>query len=215
MTEDQPGQSESVESIESVVTMVLIVGLGNPGPKYAGSRHNFGFMVINELARRWDIAVDNKKFDSRFGTGLFGERKVALQKPSTFMNASGQAVVGATNFYKIPPEDVIVIMDDLALPLGCNRIRARGSAGGHKGLSDIMNRLGTSEIARLRLGIGSPPRFIDPVDFVLARFLPEEQALLSESIAEAADAVEMTLRDGINRAMDRYNRKADNNDETE
>lgn len=187
----------------------MIVGLGNPGPKYAGTRHNLGFMVVNELARRWDMAFDKKKFHSRFAAGAFQGRKVAMLKPSTFMNRSGQAVVDATNFYKLSPADVVIVLDDMALPVGRIRLRQQGSPGGHNGLTDVIDRLGTDRIPRLRLGIGSPPPGIDGVDFVLTRFAADEQPVVQAAIARAADAIELALTKNFHRAMDEYNRTND------
>lgn len=186
--------------------MTLIVGLGNPGPEYAGTRHNFGFMVVNELARRWAIATDTSKFHGRFGSGAFAGRKVALLKPATFMNRSGQAVIDAVNFYKLEPGQILVVLDDLDLPVGRLRLRVRGSGGGHKGLTDVLSRLGTDQVPRLRCGIGSPPPMIDPAEYVLAKFFAEERDLVEKAIRDAADAIEVAIRDGFPRAMDRFNR---------
>jgi len=185
--------------------MRLIVGLGNPGRKYAKTRHNLGFMVIDELARRWNIAVDTRRFHGWFAAGRVDQSRIGLLKPDTFMNRSGQAVVAAANFYKVSAADVLVVLDDLALPVGQIRIRTKGSGGGHKGLIDILNMLGTNEVPRLRIGIGLPPEMVDPVEFVLTEFLPEEIPQIKEAIARAADAVERIQAEGYERAMDLYN----------
>ena len=192
--------------------MMLIAGLGNPGEQYAGTRHNLGFMVVNELSRRWQIEFDKKRFDGRFGMGLMCDKKVALIKPSTFMNRSGQSVLAAVNFYRLEPQDVLVVMDDLSLPAGRVRLRLKGSAGGQKGLGDILNHLGSTEVRRLRIGIGSAPAVMDATDYVLGRFSAEEKPVFDRAIVTAADAIEMVVRDGMLKAMDRYNR-VENGDE--
>lgn len=189
--------------------MLLIVGLGNPGRRYARTRHNLGFMVVDELSRRYGIEVDKKRYHGWFGLGNLGPRRVAMLKPGTFMNRSGEAVEAVTKFYDLSASGVLVVLDDLALPLARVRIRMKGSAGGHKGLADIFNRLGTDEVPRLRIGIGSPPEFVDPVDFVLGKFLSEELDQAKEAIELAADAVEVIVGQGYSRAMDSYNRSPD------
>ena len=187
----------------------LIVGLGNPGPKYAGTRHNLGFRVVNELSRRWDIPVDKRKFKGRFALGRVSDLPVALLKPSTYMNESGLAVEAAVNFYRLSPSDILVVLDDMALPVGQLRLRLRGSGGTHKGLIDILNRMGTQALPRLRVGIGAPPPLVDGVEFVLSRFLPEEEDPVREAISQAADAIDLAIRQGYDRAMERYNRPND------
>jgi len=188
--------------------MLLIIGLGNPGRKYAKTRHNLGFMVVDEVARRHAIAADKEKFQGLFGQGFLAGRRVGLLKPQTYMNRSGQSVVAASGFYQVSSSNVLIVLDDLDLPLGRIRIRAGGSAGGHNGLIDILNRLGTDEVPRLRVGIGSPPEGIDPVEYVLATFLREELAQVEQAINLAADAIEVLAAEGHLRAMDRYNRLA-------
>lgn len=186
--------------------MTLIVGLGNPGEKYAGTRHNAGFLVANELARRWAIDIDKKRFQGRFGEGRFDGRKVAILKPQTFMNLSGQSVIEAMNFYHLSAAELFVTVDDLALPVGRVRLRANGSAGGQKGLADIIQRIGTDRFARVRVGIGATPAMMDTADYVLSRFLDSEKSLIETAIKRAADAVETAMRLGVDRAMEQFNR---------
>ncbi len=185
--------------------MKLVVGLGNPGKEYERTRHNVGFRVIDEVARRWRIEVSRRKFSSRVGGGTVGRGRVLLLKPTTYMNRSGQSVIEAVAFYKVPLEDLLVVTDDLALPLGRLRIRPRGSAGGHKGLGDIIGRLGTDGFARLRVGIewaGGPKM----VDHVLSPFGAQEQEPISQAVRRAADAVTCWVDDGVDTAMNTFNR---------
>ena len=183
--------------------MKLIVGLGNPGPKYAGTRHNFGFDVVDVLAIRWDISMGTEKFHGWLGTGTIAEKPVALFKPTTYMNRSGQAVQAAGRFYKLEFPDLLVISDDLALPTGRLRMRANGSAGGHNGLQDIVDRVGGDAWSRLRLGIGAAVG--DPANFVLARFCENERTLVQNVRERAADAVECWVVEGVDVAMTRFN----------
>ncbi|HNY77545.1 MAG: aminoacyl-tRNA hydrolase [Sedimentisphaerales bacterium] len=182
----------------------LVVGLGNPGPEYAETRHNLGFKVIEALDEALGIAVEQQKFGARIGEGWYRERKVMLMKPWQFMNRSGQAVATAVGFYKLGFEDLMVITDDKALAPGRIRIRAKGSAGGHNGLSDIIARLGSDEFARCRVGIGDCPGALS-VDYVLGRPREEERPLINEAIVRARDAVLCWLESGIDRAMSEFN----------
>jgi PTH1 family peptidyl-tRNA hydrolase len=182
----------------------LVVGLGNPGPEYAETRHNLGFKVIEALDEALGIDVGQQKFGARIGNGWFRERKVMLMKPWQFMNRSGQAVATAVGFYKLGLEDLIVITDDKALEPGRIRIRAKGSAGGHNGLADIIARLGSNEFARCRVGIGDCPGALS-VDYVLGRPREEERPLLNEAIVRARDAVLCWLESGIDRTMNEFN----------
>jgi PTH1 family peptidyl-tRNA hydrolase len=190
----------------STSTLTLIVGLGNPGEKYAGTRHNAGFLVANELARRWAIDFDKKRFQGRFGEGRFDGRKVAILKPQTFMNLSGQAVIEAMNFYRLTVADLFVAVDDLALPVGRVRLRANGSAGGQKGLADIIQRIGSDAFARVRVGIGATPTRMDAAEYVLSRFSDSEKPLIDAAVKRAADAIETAMQLGVERAMERFNR---------
>jgi len=185
-------------------TLKLVVGLGNPGARYENTRHNVGFRVIDVLARRWQVDVGRHRFAGLCGQGRVAGRRVMLLKPMTYMNRSGQAVAEVVGFYKLPLADVMVIVDDLALPLGRLRIRRQGSAGGHHGLEDIIRRLGDDGFCRLRIGIEQVqgPRM---VDHVLSPFRPEEREAIESAIERAADAVECWLREGPEEAMNRYN----------
>ncbi len=183
--------------------MKLIVGLGNPGAKYAGTRHNVGFDVVDVLASRWAISLAVEKFHAWFGTGEICGERVVLLKPTTFMNRSGQAVVAAGRFYKLELENLLVVADDLALPPSRIRMRGGGSAGSHKGLQSIIDYVGTDRWCRLRLGIGAPVG--DPAGYVLGRFCESEAKALKGVFDRAADAVECWITDGVEFAMNRFN----------
>lgn len=185
----------------------MVVGLGNPGSKYVGTRHNVGFDVLDVLGRRLYAEAPRAKFDGQFSTGTIGGGQILLFWPLTFMNESGRAVSAAARFYKIDPEaDLLVICDDLSLPLGKLRMRARGSSGGQKGLKDILQSLGTESIARLRVGIEPTPAGWDAADYVLSRFRKDELDSMGVAIQEAADAVELWCRVGIDACMNKINR---------
>jgi PTH1 family peptidyl-tRNA hydrolase len=181
----------------------LIVGLGNPGPEYAGTRHNVGYDVIDCVASRWDVGLATEKFHGWFGTGQIGGARVALLKPTTYMNRSGRAVLAAGRFYKLELVDLLVVSDDLALPVGRLRMRAGGSAGSHKGLQDILDRLGTDAWCRLRIGIGEAVG--SSTQYVLGRFGPEEAVLMEQVARRAADAVACWVEHGAERTMTRFN----------
>lgn len=183
--------------------MKVIAGLGNPGQRYAATRHNAGFRAIDVLASRWGIDVGREKFHAWFGSGPVGGETVALVKPTTFMNRSGQAVLAVGRFYQIELSDLLVVLDDFALPLGRIRVRGRGSAGGHNGLSDIITRLGTDAFARLRIGVGEA--IGDPARYVLERFSEQEESIVGRVVERAADAAECWLESGTEAAMNRFN----------
>ena len=183
--------------------MKMIVGLGNPGREYRGTRHNVGFEVIDVLARRNKINVKSRRGKALIGEGDIGAEHVVLVKPSTFMNLSGQAVADIARRCHLKPSDIIVIADDVNLDLGRLRLRAQGSAGGHNGLKSIIYSLCSQEFARVRVGIGSPRR--EMVDFVLSRFSKQEQKIINEAIERAADAVEAIIEEGIEPAMNTFN----------
>ncbi len=183
----------------------LLIGLGNPGREYAGTRHNFGFMLIDRLAVRLNgrgMKVQSKAIvmDARFE-----EHKLILAKPQTFMNLSGQSVQGLVHFYKIPLTNVMILSDDLDLPFGTIRIRASGGPGGQRGLSSILERLGTKEVPRMRLGIGRPPGRMDPADYVLQNFSRDDMQSISEILDRAADATLEFVINGLNAAMNKFN----------
>jgi len=185
--------------------MKLIVGLGNPGNRYTGTRHNIGFEVIAELARRHAATTPREKFQAELAEASIAGEKTLLMCPLTFMNLSGQAVQPARDFYKIENNDLLVVCDDFALPLGKLRIRAQGSGGGQKGLDDIIRRLGTDEVPRLRIGIGPLPENWDAANFVLGKFSGDEAGAVTESLKRSADAVATWIRDGLAKAMNQYN----------
>jgi PTH1 family peptidyl-tRNA hydrolase len=185
--------------------MKLVVGLGNPGRKYLGTRHNVGFLVLGELARRFGTARPKEKFQAEVvEADLNGERALLLC-PLTFMNRSGSSVAAARDFYKLETDELLVVCDDLNLPLGKLRFRAKGSSGGQKGLADVVRSLGTEEFPRLRIGIGSPPEGRDATGFVLARFAAEERPQIEEAVQRAAEAVAGWARQGIQYCMNQYN----------
>ena len=183
--------------------MKLIVGLGNPGTKYDGTRHNVGFEVVDLLASRWKCPLSVEKFHGGFGMGEFGGERVALLKPTTFMNVSGKAVVAAGRFYKLELDDLLVIADDLALPIGRVRLRASGSSGSHKGLQSVLDRVGSDQWCRLRIGIGEA--IGHAAGYVLGGFGAKERLLMDRSTAYAADAVECWIENGADLTMTRFN----------
>ncbi|MBI5651946.1 MAG: aminoacyl-tRNA hydrolase [Chloroflexi bacterium] len=184
--------------------MKLIAGLGNPGARYARSRHNVGFLIVERFARTHHFDFARKRFNAEIAEGALGETRVMIAKPQTFMNLSGDAVGKLFAFYKIAPHDLLVVYDDLDLPLGKLRMRSRGSAGGHHGMESIIGRIGTSDFPRLRVGIGRPHPNAD-IDHVLGDFDRDERVLMDETFARAVDAIEVWLADGISKAMNRFN----------
>lgn len=187
--------------------MKLILGLGNPGKKYERTRHNVGFLVVDRLAAKNGVVVDRKKYDSLIGDWQRDGEKVLLIKPRTYMNRSGQAVRSLLRYLPVEAADLVVIHDDLDLPFGRIRLRQRGGAGGHRGMSSLLEVLGEElYFFRVRVGIGRPPAAMDPTDFVLQTFSPEEAAQLDQIVSKAADAVECLLQEGPHRAMENFNR---------
>jgi peptidyl-tRNA hydrolase, PTH1 family len=185
--------------------MKVVVALGNPGRKYEGTRHNVGFAVAAELARRHATARPRNGFQAELIEADLGGEKSLLVLPQTFMNLSGTSALAARDFYKLANEDLLVVCDDFNLPLGALRLRGQGSAGGQKGLADILHRLGADEVPRLRIGVGPVPASWDPVDFVLSRFTKHELPEIELSIVRAADAVEVWANKGLQESMNRYN----------
>jgi PTH1 family peptidyl-tRNA hydrolase len=197
---------------KALVIPQLIVGLGNPEPKYDQTRHNIGFAAIDSLAHAWQISVaENRKFQGEFGEGTApGNGKIRLLKPLTYMNRSGQAVQAVTSWYKLPPESVLVIYDDLDLPLGKTRLRLSGSAGGHNGMKSIISHLNSQNFPRLRIGIGKPKSAIDgdnshTVSHVLGRFSAAENKVMSQVLDFMVDCVEFSFKQGVEKAMNRCN----------
>jgi PTH1 family peptidyl-tRNA hydrolase len=191
--------------------MKLIVGLGNPGVKYRMNRHNVGYMVLAELAEKYPGNRPQSKFHGDLmNISESGGESVLLLAPTTYMNRSGLSVGGAVGFYKIPPDDVLIVCDDLNLPFGKLRLRKEGGSGGQKGLADVVRALGTDKVPRLRIGIGSPPGQMHAADYVLMNFTEKEQPDLKITIKQAADAVVCWLNNGIDEAMNRYNSRNTN-----
>lgn len=184
-----------------------VIGLGNPGPRYAFTRHNAGFMALDRLASFLETSFQHRGFHSEYGIGWLEDQPILLAKPQTYMNESGRAVKAMVDYYHFSPSDLLVLYDDVSLPLGRIRVRARGSHGGHQGLRSVLSALGTEEVPRIRIGIGAPPPGQDLVSYVLSPFSSEEWTVVRESIARAAEAVLVVLREGIATAMNRYNVK--------
>lgn len=183
----------------------LIVGLGNPGPTYANTRHNMGFLAVDELARRAQAALSKTEKKALIADVVIADKRVLLVKPQTYMNESGISVRGLADFYKIAPPDILVISDDLDLPLGTLRLRMGGGHGGQNGVRSIISHLGTNDFPRVRCGIGRPPGKMNPADYVLKPFAGDDQITARIVIERAADAAETWLRDGIELAMTRHN----------
>lgn len=188
--------------------MHLIVGLGNPGPEYAWTPHNLGFLVVDELAERAGARVERPEAKAFIGAARIAGQAVLLAKPQTYMNASGMAVRELVERLEVEPAEMIVLLDDVALPWGMLRIRERGSAGGHNGLASVVGVLGSGEFVRVRLGIKPEHAVSDLAAYVLRPMRKAELKVAAEMIAAAADAVEMILRDGAKKAMSQYNRRA-------
>lgn len=187
--------------------MKVIVGLGNPGVHYAGTRHNAGFMVVSRLADRWSFRPGKMLCRSVVSQGEFSGEPVALALPQTMMNSSGEAVKRFLGYWKIGFSDLLVVCDDVALPLGTVRLRGQGSDGGHNGLASIVEATGTKAIPRLRVGIESSETKGDLVEFVLGRFRPSEKKLLEEGLASAEKACEVWVEKGLQTAMNLFNKK--------
>ncbi len=184
----------------------LIVGLGNPGPKYACTRHNAGFMALDALAEKCGVNVTRVKFHALVGEAEIGGVKCLLMKPQTFMNESGTAVQAAADYYKIPPERVIVVFDDISLDPGRLRIRRKGSDGGHNGIKSLIAQLDSEQFPRVKIGVGAKPNpDYDLAAWVLSKFTPEEQKLLNEAYERAPGAVELMVSGRMDEAMNRYN----------
>ena len=184
----------------------LIVFLGNPGPRYEMTRHNAGFMAADAMAKEKNVNINKARFKALTATCDIGGESVLLMKPQTFMNLSGDAVAQATKFYKIPPERVIVVSDEISLPIGKLRIRTKGSAGGHNGLKDIIAKLGTDAFPRIRIGVGAPPHpDYDMADWVLSSFKNQDAEDMLAAAERAAQAAQCYITQGADRAMNRFN----------
>lgn len=205
MTEDsKPTRNERVA--EEASRLKLVVGLGNPGRKYDNTRHNVGFEVLALLVKRFGVERPKGRFKGEVVEARIGESRAILLCPTTFMNLSGQSVREASDFYKLPASSILVVCDDFNLPLGRLRFRPKGSAGGQKGLQDIINRLGTNEVPRLRVGIGAPPPQWKVSDYVLSRVRPDELDTMQAACSRAVDGVRCWLNEGIDESMNRFNR---------
>jgi PTH1 family peptidyl-tRNA hydrolase len=187
--------------------MKLVVGLGNPGKKYVGTRHNIGFVVVDALAAGPGVGSFQNRFDAELAEWFENGEKVLLLKPATFMNLSGRAVRQVLDFYQLAASDVLIVCDDMSLPLGKLRFRARGTHGGHNGLRDIQNHLGTTEYCRLKIGVGEPGE--DAVDHVLGKFRPSERPAMNDAVQLAVQGIVRWVRDGIEKCMNEYNAKKD------
>ena len=183
----------------------LLIGLGNPGREYKDTRHNVGFMLIDRIAVRLNARGMKVQSKAIVMTSAYEERKLILTKPQTFMNLSGQSVQGLAHFYKLPFANMMILSDDLDIPFGTIRIRASGGPGGQRGLSSILEKLGTKEVPRLRLGIGRPPGRMDPAAYVLQNFSRDEMQTLSEVLDHGVEAVLAYVTHGLNKAMNEFN----------
>lgn len=184
----------------------IVAFLGNPGLKYNGTRHNAGFMAADAMEKKLGVSINKMRFKALTQTADIGGKKVLLMKPQTYMNLSGDAIAQAANFYKVPPERVIVVSDETALPIGRLRIRRGGSAGGHNGLKSVIARLGTDQFPRIRLGVGDKPHpDYDMADWVLSTFKGQDAADMELVAKKAADAVECYITEGADRAMNKFN----------
>jgi PTH1 family peptidyl-tRNA hydrolase len=187
--------------------MYIIAGLGNPTREYEKTRHNVGFEAVDVLADKLGSRVTEKKHKAFYGTGRIGLEKVILSKPQTFMNLSGESIRAMADFYKVEPDHIIIICDDINLAEGQLRIRAKGSAGGHNGLKNIISHLGTQEFLRIRVGVGEKPKEMDLADYVLGRFPREQAAIMDQAYKEAAEAAILVVTEGAEAAMNHFNRK--------
>lgn len=185
--------------------MKIIIGLGNPGRDYAGTRHNVGFSVIYNISDAYNIKVDTLKHKALIGKGMIEGEKVILAMPMTYMNLSGESVRELINYYKCSAEDIIVIYDDVSLGVGRLRVRAKGSAGGHNGIKNIISQLGTDVFTRIKVGVGEKPARMDLADYVLGHFSKEEQPVIRDSADRARQAVAVILTEGADSAMNQFN----------
>ena len=186
----------------------IVVFLGNPGMKYAATRHNIGFMVCDKLEKKLGISVNRLKYHALTAVCTIGDKSVLLMKPQTYMNLSGDSVSEAQRFYKVPTENILVISDDISMQTGKIRIRRKGSAGGHNGLKDIIAKCGGDNFPRIKVGVGAPPHpDYDIVDWVLGTFKNEDAEIIDRACSDAADAAEVLIKDGIDAAMAKFSQK--------
>lgn len=185
--------------------MFLVVGLGNPGSKYSQTRHNVGFSVIDVLSERYNTKINKIKFKSLYGEAKIDGKKVLLVKPQTYMNNSGEAVLEISKFFKIPLENIIIVLDDIDIDFASLRVRQKGSAGSHNGMKSIIHLLKSDKIPRVKIGIGRPESGRDLADFVLGRFSKEQEVDIEEVVLKAADTVECLIKEGISSSMNKYN----------
>ncbi len=186
--------------------MKMIVGLGNPGPRYARNRHNIGFQIADAFAASHSLSFDKVQFKARVALGSFGQERVLVLKPQDYMNLSGPPVQALASFYKVATADILVIFDDLDLPLGKLRLRPFGGAGGHNGMRSLIQRLGGDQFPRLRMGIDRPPGQMDPADYVLENFTAAEEEVMTPAREQAVRALEVWLASGLAAAMNQFNR---------
>jgi len=197
----------SCERCNILEDLSVVIGLGNPGPRYENTRHNVGFDTVDLLSKKHNIDVTKVKHKAIIGDGNIGGHRVLLVKPQTFMNLSGESVREIIEWYKVPVENIIIIYDDIDLPVGKIRIRPKGSAGTHNGMRSVIYQIQSEDFPRIRIGIDKPPQNWDLADFVLSKFSTDERKSVEEAIANAAEAVEVILNSGIDKAMNRYNNK--------
>lgn len=201
-----PPQEKAGKIVVGGKDMYIIAGLGNPGKQYAQTRHNVGFDTIDILADKYNISVDTKKHKALCGKGMIEGQKVVLAKPQTFMNLSGESVRELVDFYKIDPEEeLIVIYDDISLEPGKIRIRKKGSAGGHNGIKNIIAQLGTQNFQRVKVGVGEKPKGWDLADYVLGHFSKEDRGLVDDALKRVAGAVELMVQGEVDQAMNQFN----------
>lgn len=193
------------QKIKSNSEIFLIAGLGNPGKDYRHTRHNIGFMVIDHLSNELKIPVKKVKQKSLIGIGKLDNKEILLVKPQTFMNNSGESIAPLMRYYKVPHQNLMVIHDDLDIPFGTIRIRPTGGTSGQKGMKSIIEKLGSQEFPRIRMGIGRPPGHMDPVDFVLENFSKDQLSILENILEDATNAIKTFIIDGLNKAMNTYN----------
>jgi len=196
----EPDENETSETL----TKMLVVGLGNPGSAYAKNRHNIGFMLVNEFAAKHEIGLGRKKHNAIFGSGRVGDSAIILAKPQTFMNRSGNSIRKLVDYYNIDVSDILVVYDEIDLPLGTLRIRDKGGSGGHNGMKSVIDKIGR-DFPRLRIGVDRPPGRMDPADYVLRDFEDDEWPVVDEMINSAVGAIEMIISDGLDLAMTQFN----------